>query len=162
MLRFFCAYLQITPEKLIIKQTKNIHNEFELGEVLGCGHLGVTRVAIHKKDGKKFACKTISKDKLRTQEEIESVRQEIQIMHVLSGHEHIVQIVDFYEEKLYVHIVMELCTGGELLAFIMEKVLDDEDKVVLVLFYHRKLEVNLPACNLSISSTIAWCWLAFS
>lgn len=113
---------QITPEKLIIKQTKNIHNEFELGEILGSGHLGVTRIATHKKDGKKYACKSISKDKLHTQEEIESVRQEIQIMHVLSGHEHIVQIVDFYEEKTFVHIVMELCTGGELLAFIMEKV----------------------------------------
>lgn len=106
----------------IIKQTKLISSEFELGKVLGSGHLGVTRLATSKKDGQQYACKTIEKEKLLTPEDVESVRQEIQIMHLLSGHEHIVQIVDYYEEKTCVHILMELCTGGELLQFIMEKV----------------------------------------
>lgn len=108
-------------EKLIIKQTASITSVFTLGPVLGRGQFGVTKVATHKKDGKKYACKSISKEKLKSPEDVESMRREVSIMHMLSGHEHIVQIVDLYEEKDYVHIVMELCTGGELLASIMEK-----------------------------------------
>lgn len=42
------------------------------------------------------------------------LRREILIMYHLSGHKTVVQIKGAYEDPLYVHIVMELCEGGEL------------------------------------------------
>ncbi|CAI5950513.1 unnamed protein product, partial [Closterium sp. NIES-65] len=41
-------------------------------------------------------------------------RKEIAIMHHLGGHPHIVQLRGAFEDKHNVHIVMELCAGGEL------------------------------------------------
>ena len=42
-------------------------------------------------------------------------------MHHLSGHKHVVQIKGAYEDPLYVHIVMELCAGGELFDRIIQR-----------------------------------------
>jgi hypothetical protein len=46
-------------------------------------------------------------------EDIEDVRREIRVMHHLSGHPHVVSFKGAYEDASHVHIVMELCTGGE-------------------------------------------------
>jgi len=42
-------------------------------------------------------------------------------MHHLSEHPNVVRIKGTYEDALYVHIVMELCAGGELFDRIVEK-----------------------------------------
>jgi calcium-dependent protein kinase len=64
--------------------------------------------------GEKFACKSISKKKLRTAVDIEDVRREVEIMRHLPKHPNIVTLKDTYEDDQAVHIVMELCEGGEL------------------------------------------------
>lgn len=53
----------------------------------------------------------ISKRKLGTQEEIDDVKREVQIMHHLSGHSNVVCLKNVYEDKSNVCLVMELCTG---------------------------------------------------
>ena len=62
--------------------------------------------------GKKYACKSISKKKLRTAVDIEDVGREAEIMKHLP--KRIVTLKDTYEDDNAVHIVMELCEGGEL------------------------------------------------
>ena len=42
-------------------------------------------------------------------------------MHHLAGHGNIVTIKGAYEDSLYVHIVMELCAGGELFDRIIQR-----------------------------------------
>lgn len=42
-------------------------------------------------------------------------------MHHLAGHRNIVTIKGAYEDSLYVHIVMELCSGGELFDRIIQR-----------------------------------------
>ncbi|KAJ6764038.1 SERINE/THREONINE-PROTEIN KINASE [Salix purpurea] len=42
-------------------------------------------------------------------------------MHHLSGQPNVVQIKDTYEDPMFVHLVMELCEGGELFDRIVEK-----------------------------------------
>lgn len=44
----------------------------------------------------------------------DDVRQEVAIMDHLSGHANVVTLVNAFEDQKNVHIVMELCTGGEL------------------------------------------------
>lgn len=35
-------------------------------------------------------------------------------LHTIAGHPHVVQVVDALEDHSHVHIVMELCSGGDL------------------------------------------------
>lgn len=54
-------------------------------------------------------------------EDINDVRREIQIMRYLSGHKNVVTTKDVYKDEEAVHIVMELCAGGELFSQIQQK-----------------------------------------
>mmetsp|Transcript_13685 Transcript_13685/g.43238 ORF Transcript_13685/g.43238 Transcript_13685/m.43238 type:complete len:526 (-) Transcript_13685:83-1660(-) len=96
------------------RESEDLHQFYTLGKVLGRGQFGVTKICTDKKTGEQLACKTISKRKLRTKEDIEDVRREVAIMHHLAGHPHVVNIRNSYEDKDAVHLVMEMCTGGEL------------------------------------------------
>ncbi|KAK9673638.1 hypothetical protein RND81_12G180400 [Saponaria officinalis] len=92
----------------------DIHARYELGRELGRGEFGITYLATDLSNGEKFACKSILKKKLRTAVDIEDVRREVDIMKHLPKHPNIVTLKDAYEDDFAVHIVMELCEGGEL------------------------------------------------
>lgn len=93
---------------------RDISIQYELGHELGRGEFGITYLCTDKSTGEKFACKSISKKKLRTAVDIEDVRREVEIMKHLPKHPNIVSLKDTYEDDNAVHIVMELCEGGEL------------------------------------------------
>ncbi|KAK6124836.1 hypothetical protein DH2020_041422 [Rehmannia glutinosa] len=92
----------------------NIEEFYELGRELGRGEFGITYLCTDKTTGEVFACKSISKKKLRTRVDIEDVRREVEIMKHLPKHPNIVSLKDTYEDDHAVHLVMELCEGGEL------------------------------------------------
>ncbi|WRX13880.1 Protein kinase domain - like 10 [Theobroma cacao] len=102
-------------------KTPNIRDLYTLGRKLGQGQFGTTYLCIEISTGIEYACKSISKRKLISKEDVEDVRREIQIMHHLAGHKNIVTIKGAYEDSLYVHIVMELCSGGELFDRIIQR-----------------------------------------
>ncbi|KAL1818843.1 hypothetical protein ACET3Z_013712 [Daucus carota] len=101
--------------------TPNIRDLYTLGRKLGQGQFGTTYLCTENTTGTEYACKSISKRKLISREDVEDVRREIQIMHHLAGHSNIVTIKGAYEDHLYVHIVMELCNGGELFDRIIQR-----------------------------------------
>lgn len=92
----------------------NINERYDLGRELGRGEFGVTYLCTDVETGEKFACKSISKKKLRTAVDIEDVRREVEIMKHMPKHPNIVSLKDTFEDDSAVHIVMELCEGGEL------------------------------------------------
>ncbi|MFS7914998.1 putative protein kinase CAMK-CDPK family [Helianthus anomalus] len=92
----------------------DIKQGYSLGQELGRGEFGITYLCTDLKTGEKFGCKSISKRKLRTAVDIEDVRREVEIMKHLPKHPNIVTLRDTYEDDNAVHIVMELCEGGEL------------------------------------------------
>lgn len=102
-------------------RTANIRDLYSLGRKLGQGQFGTTYLCTEIATGIEYACKSISKRKLISREDVEDVRREIQIMHHLAGHKNIVTIKGAYEDPLYVHIVMELCAGGELFDRIIQR-----------------------------------------
>lgn len=110
-----------SSEVWVIKPTADIKSVFDFSKVLGKGQFGTTRLAIEKLTGKHYACKSIAKRKLSTAEDVEDVRREIQIMHHLAGHPNVVEIKGVYEDKQYVHLVMEVCSGGELFDRIVQR-----------------------------------------
>ncbi|KAF3557976.1 hypothetical protein F2Q69_00011638 [Brassica cretica] len=64
--------------------------------------------------GGSYACKSIPKGKLKSEEDKEAVKKEIEIMFRLSRQHNIVTIKSVYEDRECIHVVMELCGGGEL------------------------------------------------
>jgi calcium-dependent protein kinase len=94
---------------------------YELGRELGRGEFGITYLCKDRQTGEELACKSISKNKLRTAIDIEDVRREVEIMRHLPKHPNIVTLKDTYEDDDDVHLVMELCEGGELFDRIVAK-----------------------------------------
>ena len=95
-------------------QTSNLKDRYALGEQLGWGQFGIIRACSDRLTGEVLACKSIAKDRLVSQDDVRSIKLEIEIMTRLSGHPNVVDLKAVYEEEDYVHLVMELCAGGEL------------------------------------------------
>ncbi|URE28698.1 calcium-dependent protein kinase [Musa troglodytarum] len=93
---------------------EDIHATYTIGKELGRGQFGVTHLCTHKTTGEQFACKTIAKRKLTSKEDVEDVTREVEIMYHLAGQANVVELKGAYEDKHSVHLVMELCAGGEL------------------------------------------------
>lgn len=102
-------------------QTPRLRDHYLIGKKLGQGQFGTTYLVTHKPTSAKYACKSIPKRKLLCPEDYEDVWREIQIMHHLSEHPNVVLIKDTYEDSVFVHLVMELCAGGELFDRIVKK-----------------------------------------
>ncbi|KAK3205493.1 hypothetical protein Dsin_019539 [Dipteronia sinensis] len=100
---------------------EDVKSMYSMGKELGRGQFGITHLCTNKSTGEQFACKTIAKRKLVNKEDIEDVRREVQIMHHLTGQPNIVELKGAYEDKQSVHLVMELCAGGELFDRIIAK-----------------------------------------
>ncbi|XP_058767032.1 calcium-dependent protein kinase 2-like [Vicia villosa] len=100
---------------------EDVRATYTIGKELGRGQFGVTHLCTNKVTKEQFACKTIAKRKLVNKEDIEDVRREVQIMHHLTGQPNIVELKGAYEDKQSVHLVMELCAGGELFDRIIAK-----------------------------------------
>lgn len=108
-------------DSVLQRKTGNLKEIYSLGRKLGQGQFGITFLCIEKGTGKELACKSIAKRKLTTEEDVEDVRREIQIMHHLAGHPNVISIVGAYEDAVAVHVVMELCAGGELFDRIIQR-----------------------------------------
>jgi calcium-dependent protein kinase len=106
-----------TTNRLVVLREptgRDIAERYELGGELGRGEFGVTYLCTDRATREALACKSISKKKLRTAVDVEDVRREVEIMRHLPPHPNIVALRDTYEDGNAVHLVMELCEGGEL------------------------------------------------
>ena len=108
-------------DSVLGRKTENLKEKYTLGRKLGQGQFGITFLCLEKGTNDEFACKSIAKRKLTSEEDVEDVRREIQIMHHLAGHPNVIQILGAYEDAVAVHVVMELCAGGELFDRIIQK-----------------------------------------
>ncbi|XWS41204.1 hypothetical protein CRYUN_Cryun17cG0060600 [Craigia yunnanensis] len=109
------------PTRVLPYQTPSLTDHYSTEKKLGQGEFGTTYLCTHKSTGQQYACKSIPKRKLICLEDYEDVWREIQIMHHLSEHPHVVRIRGTYEDQFSVHLVMELCEGGELFDRIVKK-----------------------------------------
>jgi calcium-dependent protein kinase len=100
---------------------REIGLRYELGRELRRSEFGITYLCIDRQTGEELACKSISKNKLRTAIDIEDLRREVEIMRHLPKHPNIVSLKYTYEDDDDVHLVMELCQGGNLLHHIVAR-----------------------------------------
>ncbi|MCO5609411.1 hypothetical protein L7F22_063637 [Adiantum nelumboides] len=100
--------------KLTSRGEQSINDKYNLGRELGRGEFGITYLCTERGSQDALACKSISKFKLKTSIDLEDVRREVDIMRHLPTHPNIVSLEGVYEDDDAVHLVMELCEGGEL------------------------------------------------
>ena len=97
----------------------NYHIE---GKELGHGHYGVVRKCMHRESRNWYAVKSIRKAKVS---KIEVLKREIEILKEVK-HPHIIELMEVYEDERYLHLITELCTGGELFDRIIAKTQSEE------------------------------------
>lgn len=103
----------------IKRKQKDIRLDYVFHRVLGEGRFGKVRRAVRKHDQFRVAVKSMLKKDIK-QSEVHLLRQEVRAMQMLT-HPNIVSLVDLYESPTHVHIVLELCHGGELLERILRE-----------------------------------------
>lgn len=103
------------------QQYDDLGSIYEVGRELGRGQFGVTYLCTEKATRAQYACKSISKRKLVRKKDMDDVRREIAMLEHLSGQPNIVEFRGAYEDAQSVHLVMELCSGGELFDRIIQK-----------------------------------------
>lgn len=108
------APIRVLKDVIPLSHRTRIGDKYILGRELGRGEFGVTYLCTDRESRLGLACKSISKRKLRTAVDIEDVRREVAILSTLPEHPNIVKLKATYEDTENVHLVMELCEGGEL------------------------------------------------
>lgn len=115
------AVAQNADNTILGKPFQDIKQHYTLGKELGRGQFGITYLCTEKSTGHTYACKSILKRKLVSKSDRDDMKREIQIMQHLSGQPNIVEFRGAYEDRYSVHVVMELCAGGELFDRIIAK-----------------------------------------
>lgn len=108
------APIRVLRDVIPMSHRTRISDKYILGRELGRGEFGITYLCTDRETKEALACKSISKRKLRTAVDVEDVRREVAIMSTLPEHPNIVKLKATYEDNENVHLVMELCEGGEL------------------------------------------------
>ena len=94
----------------------NVWKDYQLGEELGRGTYGAVYLATKRKDMSKVAIKEIPKRRCR---DLKKLRREVRIMERLH-HPNVLNLLGHYENTNYMHLALELCSGGEVFEKIAE------------------------------------------
>jgi len=89
---------------------------------VGHGHYGVVRKCMDRETNQWYAIKSIRKSKVS---KIEVLKREIVILQEVK-HPNIINLVEVHEDTKYLHLITELCTGGELFDRIISKTQSEE------------------------------------
>ncbi|GJP41902.1 hypothetical protein CLOM_g1522 [Closterium sp. NIES-68] len=104
-----------TSTSVLLKPYADIASRFVVHHrEIGSGQYGSIRKCLEIETGRVYACKTIKKNQIKGSEEADDIRREVASMWVARDHPHIVTLLDTFEDRKAVHLVMELCRGGDL------------------------------------------------
>eukprot|EP00271_Cylindrocystis_brebissonii_P010914 TRINITY_DN273_c0_g1_i1.p1 TRINITY_DN273_c0_g1~~TRINITY_DN273_c0_g1_i1.p1 ORF type:complete len:808 (-),score=166.77 TRINITY_DN273_c0_g1_i1:1054-3477(-) len=93
---------------------------YTLGPKLGEGFSGVVRLAEDLDSGRLFACKSVMLNNTQRPTFREELKAEIRAMEKVRGHAHVMELRGVFEEKDCVHMILDLCTGGDLFDYLTE------------------------------------------
>mmetsp|Transcript_873 Transcript_873/g.2105 ORF Transcript_873/g.2105 Transcript_873/m.2105 type:complete len:506 (-) Transcript_873:7312-8829(-) len=108
----------------------NILTHYDFRKVIGHGQFGVVREAVHiSHSHRPVAIKSVNKSKI--QRSLELIRRELEILQSVD-HPNIIKLYEAYEDTKYLHLVTELCTGGDLVEYILESKNFSENQAAVV------------------------------
>ncbi|PIN09254.1 Ca2+/calmodulin-dependent protein kinase, EF-Hand protein superfamily [Handroanthus impetiginosus] len=93
----------------------NLKRDYQICEELGRGRFGVVHRCYSSVDDGYLACKSIDKHSLTSDPaDRRCLDIEPKILHLLSGCPNVLRLHNVYEDDDYLHIVTDLCDGGDL------------------------------------------------
>ncbi|EER03944.1 calcium-dependent protein kinase, putative [Perkinsus marinus ATCC 50983] len=95
---------------------EDIREHYSIGQVLGSGSFGQVRVCTLLENGERRAVKLLDQSQ---PDSVPMFCQEIKLLLKVHS-EHIIQFYEYFIDHHFLYIVMELCTGGELLKKVIE------------------------------------------
>lgn len=100
------------------KDVRDLYDFEDDKPALGQGSYGIVIKATHKQTGQHFACKILFVNRASTNsaKEITKLHSEVSIMRELD-HPHIVRLREVFYARRRIYLIMDLCTGGNLLDF---------------------------------------------
>ncbi|KAK1605663.1 hypothetical protein QYE76_029336 [Lolium multiflorum] len=93
----------------------DVHSLYILEQELRSGQFETTYRCMERATGLRYACRSVSKQRLLRPADVEGVRREVAVMQHLRAQPNIAEFRAAFEDADSVHLVMELCSGGELL-----------------------------------------------
>ncbi|XP_057809483.1 calcium and calcium/calmodulin-dependent serine/threonine-protein kinase-like isoform X2 [Salvia miltiorrhiza] len=100
---------------------KSVSDEYEMNEILGRGGFSVVRRGIEKSAKKQVAVKTLRRLGAMTKQSLISdalLTNELLVMRKIvedvSPHPNVIHLYDVCEDSAGIHLILELCSGGEL------------------------------------------------
>ena len=96
-------------------QNKSLFDKYEIKQKIGKGKFGLVKAGINKETKKPVAVKIMAKKNM-DKSDMELAKVEIDILKI-SQHPNIIKLYDVYENENYIYIIMENCSGGDLLSY---------------------------------------------
>jgi len=88
--------------------------KYEVSKKLGAGNSGVVYLARDRLTAEHYAVKSITKSKRTSVNQLRLLEKETRLMRALEGEPGVVALHEVFDDPDAMHLVMELCTGGEL------------------------------------------------
>jgi calcium-dependent protein kinase len=133
--------IRIQKKSLIEMQEDLITDHYDISEQeLGVGSYGFVKTGINKTTKEPRAIKYILKQRIRKMERFKS---EYETMRHLD-HPNICKLFEWYEDSVYIYLVMELCEGGELLDLILKERNLSEKKAAR---YMKQILISINHCH---------------
>lgn len=106
---------RLTQNVIVENHNRDINDYYDLNKkmVLGSGISGQVKIGVHKVTNIQYAIKSLSKRNLRV-DKLMRLKDEIKCMALLD-HPNILKLHEYFETEHAIYLVLELCTGGELL-----------------------------------------------
>eukprot|EP00927_Polykrikos_kofoidii_P015042 TRINITY_DN16678_c0_g2_i1.p1 TRINITY_DN16678_c0_g2~~TRINITY_DN16678_c0_g2_i1.p1 ORF type:complete len:581 (+),score=80.82 TRINITY_DN16678_c0_g2_i1:151-1743(+) len=101
---------------------------YSFGEKIGSGNFGNVRLAVHRFSGFERVVKTVHCEDRENPDGRLSVDMTLREVNMLAqlDHPHILRIYESFREKNDVHIVTDICSGGDLFDIVRQNAIDGE------------------------------------
>lgn len=134
------------PGRRILRESiGHVALHYDLSEPLGVGSFSTVHRCTRRQTGESFACKVIEKAKLTAAADVDDLRSEISAMRSMRGHENVVQLAGVYEDSESVHLVLELCEGGDLFGLMEQRGGGLPEAEAMLIF--REIMAAVAACH---------------
>lgn len=114
-----CSSQTSAVAEFVTDSSRDVEDHYDVNpHVIGAGRFGSVRACTERATGRRFAVKSVRKDDPAVTPV--GLAREVELLREMN-HPGILRFVDVYEDDDHVHIITDLCEGGELFDKIVDK-----------------------------------------
>jgi serine/threonine protein kinase len=109
----------VVPRYFFVLRNLEVEKHYRFKSIIGRGSFGVVHRVVHLCSGQERVCKSI--EKKTSSLPAQQLESEIRIIAQLD-HPNVIRMYEFFEDANNIHIIMEFCSGGDILAKIKKAI----------------------------------------